>query len=318
MSNGSGGNYNMEENKKSRSLSSSEWKQIIMVKLDEYENRLRENKRIAIFEDKYLNKRFPLSYIIASIVLFIVISIIYLLSGMRSLSSIIGVIYPFYMSNKILNVQNVNEMNKQDNMLWLSYWIWYGIFTTIENISDVIFYWMGNMYEIMKIALFIYLYHPQTKGSLFLYRKILQPLVIQLIHYEHVMLENVHTLKKNITINDNNIPEQDQYYHNMTNISANTSPKNFNNSTLPSKNNILTSSSIGENVPLNMNNPNTTFVPSFQPMDFGNNTSIPLNTSSINGIPNPPMINTATNPNANVNSNNIIPPAQNDLMNVSQ
>jgi hypothetical protein len=267
---------------------------------------------------------------------------------MKSLATIVGVVYPFYMSLKVLNVSNVNEMNSQDNMLWLSYWIWYGIFTTFENIGHILFCWMGNMYEIMKMALYVYLYHPQTKGALFLYRRVLQPLVNTLIHYEHVMILNVNTLRKNITISD-----QDQNgninFNNpsMTNISANTS-KNFGmnssnignlpSSNFPNKSNISmpssNTSSMTSNAPLNMPNnlitntsnnapinPNiiptnplpNTFVP-FQPMAFAATT--PLN-ANLNTIPNPvvtaaPLNSSNVNPNSNINNMNNLPPQQNN------
>jgi len=268
-------------------------------------------------------------------------------SGMRVLTSIVGVVYPFYMSLKVLNVQNIGEMNKQDGYLWLSYWIWYGIFTTIENISDILFCWMGTMYEIIKIALFVYLYHPQTKGSLFLYHKILQPLVMQLINYEHVMILNVNTLRKNITINDQDHQQQQQpqqqqqQFGNLNdhpNISANTS-KNFNigssNNILPSTNLNLSNKNMnsspilntGTNIPLTTTNippinpnviPNTsnnlpTFVP-FQPMAFAAITS--LNNPSTNPVVSAAPLNqhaSNTNANAYISNNMVTPPLQNNL-----
>jgi len=306
----------------SSSISSSQWMNLIRGKLDEYENRLRQDKTIANFEDKYLNRKFPLSYIIASILLLSILTILYIFSGMRSLSTFVGVLYPFYMSLKVLNNQSINEINKQEHMLWLSYWIWYGIFNTLEIFSDVIFGWMGNMYELMKMALFIYLYHPQTKGALFLYHRILQPLLIQLIRYEHVMFENVQTLKKNITI-----PEHDDLNgmtnnSNFTNTSANTS-KNFNipsvgsgsgsgsNMNIPgshnnsnSNNNILPPSN--KNLMSGIRNTSTNNFGSFQPVAFAATT--PLNVG--NTIP--PIISSAS-----LSNTNVLPPQQNNMNNMN-
>lgn len=310
-----------EENAKSRqsSLLSSEWKQIIIGKLDEFENRLRQNKRVSLFENKYFGRRLPLSYILASILLFSVISVLYVLSGMRLLTTIVGVMYPFYMSLKVLNAQHSNKLDERE---WLSYWIWYGVFTSIENISGVFFFWMGNMYEIFKMALFVYLYHPQTRGSLFLYNKILQPLVIQLIRYEDVMLENVDALRKNISISEhdgnNNIQDQN-FNNNMTNTSVNTS-KNFGGNSNINSNNIgmnnlplFSNSSIGANGPFNVN-PNT--LNTLNTLNTGNipstfvpfTVTTPLTANDINILSNPPVISAAPinpsnlatmNPNAN-------------------
>jgi len=121
------------------------------------------------------------------------LTLLYIFSGVGALVSIAGVIYPGYMSLKSLK----ND-NKLDNMLWLSYWIWYGLFTLIESITDILLFWVP-MYEFIKMGFYIYLYAPNTKGALFLYRKLLQPLVIKFQQFERQFIKNVQEVKKNIS-----------------------------------------------------------------------------------------------------------------------
>jgi receptor expression-enhancing protein 5/6 len=154
--------------------------------MEEIEMRLRENPTLKGFHKK---TGFPLVYIVGGL-LMLMLSIIYMFSGLRVLLGLVGVIYPGYMSLKA-----IKNDNKLDNMLWLSYWIWYGLFTLIESITDILLFWIP-MYQFMKMAFYVYLYAPNTKGALFLYRKVLQPLVIRFQQYEYQFIKNVQEVKK--------------------------------------------------------------------------------------------------------------------------
>lgn len=234
------------------SLSWAEWKEVLYKTLDEYEMKLNENKYVFYAKQKYLGNKYPITYILFGVFLSSIILTLYMLSGIRALSSVVGVVVPFYMSLKALNINgNTNEMNKTENMLWLSYWIIYGMFTLFESISHILLFWTGNMYEICKMAFFLYLYHPNTKGALFLYRQCLQPFVVQFINYEHALLHNIHILQKNVSINEDDIlnHHNNNNYHHDDHLDTNATKNytiNTNTSANTSKiNNYNTSSSIG-------------------------------------------------------------------------
>jgi len=161
--------------------------------LDQIEQRLRENKSL---KKMYTTTKIPLIYMLGGIIALSLL-LLYVFSGIRAITSVVGVIYPGYMSLKALN----NKDTIQD-MLWLSYWIWYGLFTMIESITDLFLFWIP-MYEFIKMGFYIYLYAPNTKGALFLYRKILQPLVMRLQQYEKQVIKNVYEVKK--TISDDSV-----------------------------------------------------------------------------------------------------------------
>jgi len=161
--------------------------------LDQVEQRLRENKSL---KSVYTTTKIPLIYMLGG---FIALSflLLYIFSGIRAITNVVGVIYPGYMSLKALNNKDTIE-----DMLWLSYWIWYGLFTMFESITDLFLFWIP-MYEFIKMGFYIYLYAPNTKGALFLYRKVLQPLVMRLQQYEKQVIKNVYEVKK--TISDDSV-----------------------------------------------------------------------------------------------------------------
>lgn len=84
----------------------------------------------------------------------------------RLLSSIIGFAYPAYRS-----FQAVETDDKADDTQWLIYWTVYGFFSLVEFFSDTLLEWLP-LYYLIKVAILLYLYLPQTNGALKIYNKI--------------------------------------------------------------------------------------------------------------------------------------------------
>ncbi|XP_039282865.1 uncharacterized protein LOC111056540 isoform X2 [Nilaparvata lugens] len=83
-----------------------------------------------------------------------------------------GTLYPAYASYKAVRTKNVKEYVK-----WMMYWIVFALFTCVETFTDVfIGFWFPFYYEI-KIVLVLWLLSPATKGSSFLYRKFVHPML---------------------------------------------------------------------------------------------------------------------------------------------
>ncbi|RZF44565.1 hypothetical protein LSTR_LSTR001323 [Laodelphax striatellus] len=83
-----------------------------------------------------------------------------------------GTLYPAYASYKAVRTKNVREYVK-----WMMYWIVFALFTCVETFTDVfIGFWFPFYYEI-KIVLVLWLLSPATKGSSFLYRKFVHPML---------------------------------------------------------------------------------------------------------------------------------------------
>lgn len=155
--------------------------------LNEIELRLLQYPNLKAFRSR---TGFPLVYSIGAVIV-LSLTVLYFISGSTIITSVVGVVYPGYMSLKALRYNENLDV-------WLSYWIWYGLFTLIESMTDVLLFWIP-LYQFIKMGFYIYLYAPSTKGALFLYRRVLQPYVRRFQQYEQQILENVQQVKKNIS-----------------------------------------------------------------------------------------------------------------------
>ncbi|KAG1369732.1 HVA22-like protein [Cocos nucifera] len=61
---------------------------------------------------------------------------------------------------------------------WCQYWVIVAIVTIIERFGDPLVSWVP-MYGEAKLAFFVYLWYPKTKGSDLIYDTFLRPLVVQ-------------------------------------------------------------------------------------------------------------------------------------------
>ncbi|KAK6131587.1 hypothetical protein DH2020_034601 [Rehmannia glutinosa] len=69
-----------------------------------------------------------------------------------------------------------NRVEIPELRFWCQYWIIVAVITILERIGDVFVSWLP-MYGEMKLALFIYLWYPKTKGTGFVYDTLLRPYV---------------------------------------------------------------------------------------------------------------------------------------------
>ncbi|XP_075480322.1 putative HVA22-like protein g [Primulina tabacum] len=91
----------------------------------------------------------------------------------RGLLLILGYVYPAYECYKSV------EMNKPDIeqlRFWCQYWILVACLTVCEWIGDMFIGWVP-MYGEAKLAFFIYLWFPKTKGATYVYDSFFRPYV---------------------------------------------------------------------------------------------------------------------------------------------
>lgn len=100
--------------------------------------------------------------------------IVFILFGCTILTLSITVLYPAAMSIKAIETQSTD-----DDKEWLTYWIIFGIFSLMDDFFGFIlnmipyFFWL-------KLAFFVFLFAPQTKGASVVYETVVKP---QLIKY---------------------------------------------------------------------------------------------------------------------------------------
>ncbi|KAJ0479146.1 hypothetical protein HanRHA438_Chr00c12g0849031 [Helianthus annuus] len=91
----------------------------------------------------------------------------------RGLVMLFGYAYPAYECFKSV------EKNKPDIeqlRFWCQYWILVAVLTVCERIGDTFISWVP-MYSEAKLAFYIYLWYPKTKGTSYVYDSFFQPYI---------------------------------------------------------------------------------------------------------------------------------------------
>ncbi|KAL0555295.1 hypothetical protein IC582_009238 [Cucumis melo] len=91
----------------------------------------------------------------------------------RCLLMLFGYAYPAFQCYKTV-VQSRIEI--RELQFWCQFWIIVAILTVVERIADTLVAWLP-MYGELKLALFIYLWYPKTKGTGYVFQTLLRPLV---------------------------------------------------------------------------------------------------------------------------------------------
>ncbi|KAA8528736.1 hypothetical protein F0562_036091 [Nyssa sinensis] len=91
----------------------------------------------------------------------------------RGLAMVFGYAYPAYECFKTV------EKNKPDIeqlRFWCQYWILVAVLTVCERIGDTFISWVP-MYSEAKLAFFVYLWYPKTKGTTYVYDSFFRPYI---------------------------------------------------------------------------------------------------------------------------------------------
>jgi receptor expression-enhancing protein 5/6 len=108
------------------------------------------------------------SYVVLGLVGLICLILMKALGG-NALCNLVGFVYPMYRSFKALQTDN-----KEDDSQWLTYWIVYGFFTTVESVTDLLS-GLIPMYYLVKVGFLVWCMAPQTKGAQMIYKKVIEP-----------------------------------------------------------------------------------------------------------------------------------------------
>ena len=91
--------------------------------------------------------------------------------GESLLTNLIGVAYPAFMSFHALESEGID-----DDKQWLTYWVVFGCFTIADQFIGILLA-LIPFYYVLKVAMLIWMFHPQTQGALYLYNNFIQPFV---------------------------------------------------------------------------------------------------------------------------------------------
>ncbi|KAI3870756.1 hypothetical protein MKX03_024110 [Papaver bracteatum] len=89
----------------------------------------------------------------------------------RLLVMLFGYAYPAFECFKAVEK---NRMDTEQLRFWCQYWILAAMLTVSERVMDVFISWVPMYFE-AKLAFFIYLWYPKTKGTTYVYESFFRP-----------------------------------------------------------------------------------------------------------------------------------------------
>lgn len=102
----------------------------------------------------------------------IISSVIYTLGGAKLITDLVSFVYPAYMSFKA-----IDSSNEGDDTQWLTYWVVFSFVSIIESIAGFITEFIP-FYFPLKVAFFVWLYHPKFMGAGMVYSQAIKPFVM--------------------------------------------------------------------------------------------------------------------------------------------
>ncbi|KAH9759045.1 HVA22-like protein i [Citrus sinensis] len=91
----------------------------------------------------------------------------------RGLVMVFGYAYPAYECYKTVEK---NKPEIEQLRFWCQYWILVAVLTVCERVGDAFISWVP-MYSEAKLAFFVYLWYPKTKGTTYVYDSFFRPYV---------------------------------------------------------------------------------------------------------------------------------------------
>jgi receptor expression-enhancing protein 5/6 len=85
---------------------------------------------------------------------------------------LVAFVYPVYAS-----IKAIESTDKDDDTLWLTYWIVFSLFKIIEGGADYLISFIP-FYFIGKLVFLVWCYYPATKGANTIYQTVIKPYVV--------------------------------------------------------------------------------------------------------------------------------------------
>lgn len=103
----------------------------------------------------------------------LVVLILMVLQGWTILLTTVTVLYP-----AVHSIRAIESPDEEDDKVWLTYWMVFGLFTTLETFFGFIFYFIPY-WDWVRLAFFIWLLLPNFNGAKQLYEGAIRTLLVQ-------------------------------------------------------------------------------------------------------------------------------------------
>lgn len=97
---------------------------------------------------------------------------LFVIGGAKLISDLVAFLYPAYESFKAIDSADGSGADTQ----WLTYWVVFAVISIFEQCAQFLVAWVP-FYFFIKIAFFIWLYHPSTLGAGMIYKS-LRPFIL--------------------------------------------------------------------------------------------------------------------------------------------
>ena len=104
-------------------------------------------------------------------ILSVLMLILLLLQGWTILLTTVTVLFP-----AVHSIRAIESEGKDDDKIWLTYWMVFGVFNVAETFFGFVFYFIPY-WEWIRLVLFIWLLVPQFNGSKYLYDNVVRKLL---------------------------------------------------------------------------------------------------------------------------------------------
>ena len=122
---------------------------------------------------KQLEEKFGYSKVFFFLGIYTVMSLfVYLVGGAKLISDLFGFVYPAYMSFK-----SVDSADSDMSTQWLTYWVVFSTFAIVEQVALFLVEFIP-FYYFIKVAFFLWLYHPKFLGAGIIYNDMIRPALL--------------------------------------------------------------------------------------------------------------------------------------------